>query len=278
MTPRYEGKPAHLAALQQRIRNLAEGQVFDRVQRALANVIVSQMLPAGVVKGGAAMKLRLGNTGSRFTADLDVARTTTMGDFATDFQQRLANGWQGFTGRLVARKGPSPEKVPPAYIMKPFDVKLMYRSRSWSTVPVEVGHDELGDTDHPEYRMAEDLRQLLLNIGFDTPIAVPVVATEHQIAQKIHACSEPNSERAHDLVDLQLLMHFEAHDMTLAARLCRRLFISRKKHLWPPTVLAGADWPSLYDEAASGLDVLATVEEAVEWTNQTIARLDAQPG
>jgi len=44
-----------------------------RLRRALANTVVGQMLPPGVVKGGTAMKVRVGEAGSRFTPDLDAA-------------------------------------------------------------------------------------------------------------------------------------------------------------------------------------------------------------
>jgi len=45
-----------------------------RIQRAIANTIAGQMLPAGVVKGGTAMKVRVGEQASRFTPDLDASR------------------------------------------------------------------------------------------------------------------------------------------------------------------------------------------------------------
>jgi len=60
----------NLAHLQRLIAELAgvDGEA-RRIQRAVANTIVGQMLPPGVVKGGTAMKLRLGEAGSRFTPD-----------------------------------------------------------------------------------------------------------------------------------------------------------------------------------------------------------------
>lgn len=50
----------------------------------MANAIVAQMLPDGSVKGGSAIKMRLGDGATRYTTDLDVARASTMEDFETE--------------------------------------------------------------------------------------------------------------------------------------------------------------------------------------------------
>lgn len=42
----------------------------------IANAIVAQMLPDGSVKGGSAIKMRLGDGATRFTTDLDIARAS----------------------------------------------------------------------------------------------------------------------------------------------------------------------------------------------------------
>ena len=41
-------------------------------------------------------------------------------------------------------------------------------------------------------------------LGFPEPGPVPCMRLEHQIAQKLHAASSPGSNRAHDLIDLQI--------------------------------------------------------------------------
>lgn len=46
----------------------------------MANTIVGQMLPDGAMKGGSAIKMRLGNAGTRFTSDLDIALATDLGE------------------------------------------------------------------------------------------------------------------------------------------------------------------------------------------------------
>lgn len=135
----YTGAPTNVRSLEQRIRNLegSDGLALRR-RIGMALVIVGQMLPEGAVKGGSAMALRFGR-GTRFTQDLDAARVQPLAAFRRDFEESLATGWAGFTGRLVERPAPRPSAVPTAYVMRPFEVKLDYRGRPWCTLKFELG-------------------------------------------------------------------------------------------------------------------------------------------
>ena len=125
----------------------AHGEDYLRARTAMANAIVGQLLPEGVVKGGSALKLRFGNAATRFTTDLDAARVHDIEVFIENLENRLSEGWCGFTGHVVPRSPAHPRDVPEQYVMQPFDVKLSYNGKSWLTVPLEVGHDEIGDAD-----------------------------------------------------------------------------------------------------------------------------------
>jgi len=256
--------------LEQRIRNLegSDGLALRR-RIGMALVIVGQMLPEGAIKGGSAMALRYGR-GTRFTQDLDAARVQPLAKFRSDFEESLAAGWVGFTGRLVEKAAPRPRAVPTAYVMQPFEVKLDYRGRPWCTVKFELGHNEIGDADEPEYQLAADLAGLFTEVGLEAPKPVPVMRADHQVAQKLHAVSGEGAERAHDLVDLQLLDHGEDLDLAKIAATCVRLFEYRRQQAWPPTVVAGKRWDTLYMEAAEGLDVLPTLDEAIDWVNEFV--------
>lgn len=271
----YSGAPTSVRSLEQRIRNLEgdEGLALRR-RVSMALVVVGQMLPGGVVKGGSAMALRYGR-GARFTQDLDAARVQVLIRFRNDFEEALAHGWAGFTGRLIERTAPRPPAVPTAYVMRPFDVKLDYRGRSWCTVKFELGHNEIGDADEPEHQLAADLAGLFTEVGLETPKPVPVMRADHQIAQKLHAVSSEGNERARDLADLQLLDTGEELDLGQVAATCVRLFEYRQQQAWPPSIVGGERWGTLYAEAAEGLDVLPTVEAAVEWTNDLVRRIAA---
>lgn len=142
--------------------------------------------------------------------------------------------------------------------MQPFEIRLAYQSRHWLTVPFELGHDEIGSTTHPELRIADDIVALFDALGLDKPAPIPVLALEHQIAQKLHACTAVNTrtgrnQRAHDLVDLQILSQEETVDMAAVGATARRLFTARQSHLLPALVIEDvpAEFPA---DPAAGLD------------------------
>jgi len=271
----YQDPPRSARSLEQRIRNL-EGDDGLALRRrvGMALVVVGQMLPEGAIKGGSAMALRYGR-GTRFTQDLDAARVQSLDRFRSDFEESLARGWAGFTGRLIEKAAPRPTGVPTSYVMKPFEVRLDYLGRPWCSVKFELGHNEIGDADEPDHQLALDLAILFTEVGLESPRPVPVMRADHQVAQKLHAASETGSERARDLVDLQLLDRGEELDLAQVASTCRRLFEYRRQQEWPPTIVAGNQWDTLYTEAADGLDVLAGLDEAIAWVNEFIRRIDA---
>lgn len=106
----YSDPPASVRSLEQRIRNLEGGDGLALRRRVgMALVVVGQLLPEGAVKGGSAMALRYGR-GTRFTRDLDAARVQSLARFRSDFEESLATGWAGFTGRLVGVRRESAER------------------------------------------------------------------------------------------------------------------------------------------------------------------------
>lgn len=250
-----------------------EGLV-QRRRVAMALVVVGQMLPDGAIKGGSAMALRYGRA-TRFTQDLDAAHSQPLASFKRHFEESLAQGWEGFTGRLVPKTAPRPSGVPSEYVMQPHDVKLSYHGKSWCTVKFELGHNEIGDAEEPEHHLAPDLSELFTTLGIKPPKQVPVMRSDHQIAQKLHAVSSPGSERARDLVDLQLLDGAEALDLNQVAATCSRLFQYRQRQTWPPTIAPGEEWESLYNEAAQHLPVRQNLDETIAWTNAFIHRITA---
>jgi hypothetical protein len=269
----YTSAPTSVRSLEQRIRNLEGDDTLALRRRVgMALVVVGQMLPEGAIKGGSAMALRYGR-GTRFTQDLDAARVQPLAQFRSNFEDSLATGWAGFTGRLVEKAAPRPTGVPTTYVMQPFDVKLDYQGRPWCTVKFELGHNEIGDADEPEYQLADDLAQLFIEVGLEVPKPVRVMRADHQVAQKLHAVSEPGSERARDLVDLQLLDKAEELDLAQVKATCLRLFEYRQRQAWPPTIETGAGWDTLYKAAIEEIDVLPDVVAAVMWVNQFVQRI-----
>ena len=182
--------PPNVESLNKRIRNEAgpNHRTEQRLRIAVASTVVGQMLPPGVVKGGASLTIRVGEVGSRFSSDLDVSRMqdTSADDYIAVLEQNLGMGWGGFSGRVVHEQAPAPPGIPLEYIMKPLSLKLDYRSRSWINLRFELGRDEVGSTKTPTFRIAPDTVILFALLGLPAPSAIPVLVVEHQMVQKLH--------------------------------------------------------------------------------------------
>ena len=245
-----------------------------RLRRFIGNVIVAQLLPAGAVKGGSSLKLRFGNLATRYTKDLDAARALGLDDYITKLEEKLRNGWSGFTGRVVKCKPAKVRDVDPQYVMKPYEIKLDYGGKPWQTIPLEIGHNEIGDADEPEAALSPDVPPIFEALGLLIPSEVYLMPLHFQIAQKLHAVTSVNNNRARDLIDLQLVMKNADVDLAKTRSTCLRLFSYRKKQSWPPEVQKYENWEELYDAAREELDVLPTVDSAIAWTNDLILRID----
>lgn len=251
-------------------------ETANRLRSAMANAIVAQMIGDGVVKGGSGLLFRFGGGATRHTMDLDTARRSDLDSFLAGLKARLAADWQGFSGIVVVKRPSAPRGIPFDYVMQPCEVKLAYKDSPWVTVNLEIGHNELGDADQCEFvSVPSELLQLFDFICIPPPSAIPAMRLEYQVAQKLHGCSAPRSSRAHDLIDLQIIMANVAIDLQKTAEICRRLFAYRKTHAWPPTIAKGENWDEAYSVQKLDLPVLPTVEEAIVWCNGLIAKIDS---
>lgn len=268
-------QPRRVADLFRAITALSKAS--DTTERRLValvgNVALSQMLPDSAIKGGTGLKLRFGERLTRDTPDVDTAFRGDLDDFRDRLAENLAAGWGGFSGTVTMGEKRAPKTVPEAYVMQPFRVTLTYRGRTFKGVDLEVGYDELEATtrEDAEFEMSDEVLGIFAALGLPVPAAVRVQPLHHQIAQKIHACTAPRSDRAHDLVDLQLIVPMT--DAGLVAETTKRLFKFRAEHEWPPTLSVRDGWEPLYADAAEGLEVLPTVAEAATWLNAYIAEL-----
>lgn len=248
-----------------------------RLARAMADVIVGQMLPDGVVKGGSSLMFRYGGAVTRYTKDVDTARSVELEAYLESLRLKLAEGWNGFTGKIVDVEPPSPPNVPKPYLMMPYDIKLQYLGKSWMTVRIEVGHNEIGDADAFETMLPDDIAAVFVDLGFPKPNEIPVMKLSYQVAQKLHAVSGINSDRAHDLIDLQLIDKYSILDLGDVRSKCERLFKYRCEQAWPPVIIKGDRWSSVYNEAYTTLRkqemVLSAVDDAIEWVNEFVNRI-----
>jgi len=269
--------PNSKANLDRAIQRYAKDNVRAVALRvSMANAIVAQMIGQGVVKGGTGLKFRYGDLATRVTLDLDTAWSTDLDSFLKDLDSKLKLGWSGFDGIVVVRRQSAPGGVPFDYVMQPCDVKLNYKGAPWYTVKLEIGHNEIGDADEAEsVSPPNEVADLFSYLCLPSPGDIPAMRLEFQIAQKLHGCSAPNSKRAHDLIDLQLILSRAEIDWPKTAEICRRLFAYRRVHDWPPKVEKGAGWESIYNAQRLDLPVLPTVDAAIAWANELIAKIDA---
>jgi len=264
--------------LDKAIARLAENdpKLTVDIRMSMANAIVGQFLPEGVVKGGTALKFRFGGANARYTMDLDTAWKSNLETFIKAFKVRLASGWEGFTGNLIVLPQASPRGLPFDYVMQPCEVKLSYMGRSWCSVRLEIGHNEVGDADKADMTpVPPDLASRFEELCFPVPSDLPLMPIPYQIAQKIHGATGDRSRRAHDVIDLQLIVaHMPDIDWAVVRSACHRIFAYRKCQNWPPVVVKGEGWNEVYAARKLDLPVLKTVDEAVAWTNDLIRKIE----
>jgi len=253
------------------------GQTIDfvNIRSLMANVIVGQFIPGAVAKGGSALKLRFGDLATRVTTDFDISFKESIDSVISTLREGLKRGWNGFDGEVVTQKPMRPKGIREAYVMKPYSVKLRYNNAPWCTVQLEIAFNEIGDADVADFEMSDEIPKVFESLGFPAPDPVPLMPLEYQIAQKLHGATEDGSERAHDLIDLQIVAVRGLPNLRKLKAVCRRLFAYRKKQSWPAKVVKNKDWDAIYSEERGSLPVLASMDAAIAWANDLIAKIDA---
>jgi len=247
------------------------------VRSLMANAIVGQFLPSGsVLKGGSSLRFRYGSGFSRNTMDFDAMRSGDLDEFIKSFRDSLKEGWNGFSGTARILERGNPHNVPFDYVMQPIDVKLTYRNNPWCSVRLEVSHSEVGAADESDTPPLQgEILDVFERMGFPSPRPVPLITLEHQLAQKLHAVSEPSerNRRAHDLIDMQIIFGNEKIDLHRLKMICEKLFLFRKRQPWPTPVVKRQDWDGIYTEQKRNISVLPTCDEAIDWANTVIDRI-----
>jgi hypothetical protein len=258
-----------------------EGVAVNRLQRWIWFMVVLAVLdrvrdeagePLFLLKGGAAMELRL-HLQARTTKDIDTVFREAMKSMLERLDEALQNGWGDF----------SFERTPPEPIKETRSVrlviKLSYRGKRWGTVQLEVAPAEGGSGDDVDTVDAIGIEQF----GLAGPDRISCLGIRYQIAQKIHACTEPPHEgkdenpRFHDTMDLILLRDLVEDDGWRAVRnACIDTFQTRAKHSWPPELIVYPSWPEAFAALAEGQDFpILAVEDAAAQVREMIIRIDA---
>ncbi len=162
-----------------------------------------------LLKGGVLLQHRL-NVPARATKDVDGLVRGDLDEFLLAIESALTAPW----GPLALRRTAVEIVNMPTKIIKPrrFDIILELRGVTWRRIQFEVSSDEAGiGQDHEAIEAAP-----LSGFGLPDPEMLVGIALRFQIAQKIHAVSDPHdppdsiNDRARDIVDLLLLRDLAA--------------------------------------------------------------------
>lgn len=295
--PEKTKEPASVAMLnswlQQAERRL--GSRGGRLAWLVASTIVIAALqraldatgqPHFLLKGGTLLQHRLPSAPTRATKDVDGLIRGDIDDFLVKLDDELAEPW----GPLTLRRDAVEVIQIPTRVIKPrrFDVVVELRGKTWRRVQVEIAPDEGGAGAAPE----PFAPPTLAGLGLPGPGVMVGIAMRYQVAQKIHACTDPHdppaatNDRARDLVDLLLLRDLAEIGENLAGvraavmdvfdvRARDAQALGRAERTWPCVVVAHPHWPTDFERAAADAQIDIGLDEAVAQLNAWLAQIDA---
>lgn len=243
-----------------------------------------------LLKGGTWLQHRL-NVTARTTKDVDGLVRGAIDAFLVALDGALAEPW----GPLTLRRGPVEVIETPTKVIKPrrFDLVLELRGVTWRRIQFEISPDEAGIGDVFEAVEPAPLDRF----GLPDPDALVGIAMRFQIAQKLHAASDPHdpptslNDRPRDIPDLLLLRDLiaetgapdlgEIRDACVAvfdARATEAIQLGRTPRQWPPVLVGHPHWANDYLRSASSAGLQVSLDEALEQANAWIVEIDRAHG
>jgi hypothetical protein len=253
------------------------------VVAALQRAVGPDGHPRFLLKGGAYLELRLGLE-TRATKDVDVLFRGNFDDFMDVLDTTLHDPWGALELQRTAVKTIENARR----VIKPrrFKIKLTVNGQTWRSIDVEAASDEGKAGANVEMFPSPPLG----HFGLPSPIEFAGIVFDYQVAQKLHACTDPHqppdtiNDRARDVVDLQLIrqaFYNNGIDLTELRAACIDLFEARaaetealglEPRTWPPLFIPHDHWQTDYQTAAAALGLAHTLEEAVAdlniWTTE----------
>ncbi len=167
--------------------------------------------------------------------------------------------WSGFAFRV---KG-TPERREHSF---KFELSALYQQRDWSTFEIEL---VFGEVSAAEQVAPYDLSAF----GLMLPDDIPCMTAAEQIAQKLHAVSDPHENRPRDLIDIHLLdSRLHPDDEELRDH-CMRTFHARGTHTWPPNIALRGGWERELRHMIDAIDPSLSVNQVVGTVQMLVARL-----
>jgi hypothetical protein len=198
--------------------------------------------PGFVVKGGVAVELRMREK-ARATRDLDIVVVGRGQDTVQTLRNALGGLYLDFSFRLRGEAHVMPNDTTRV------EVVVEFKGRAWGTVRLDLSDH------HPAEIEVEKVRALDLGeFGIFAPTELTCLSLRYQLAQKLHAMTEPHSldrpnERFHDLVDVLLLRDL-VKDLHSLRQACVKLFTVRATHAWPASFDPPAGWAAPFTAIA----------------------------
>ncbi|WP_159612756.1 nucleotidyl transferase AbiEii/AbiGii toxin family protein [Glutamicibacter sp. JC586] len=238
-----------------------------------------------LLKGETMLQYRLSGM-SRTTQDIDGLVRTDLDEFLGKLDATLTESW----GPLTMTRGEAQEIRVPTRIVNPrrFDIKVAIKGVTWRRVQVEISLDE----GNAGIRTEEIPSPSLAGFGLPTPERLVSLSMAYQIAQKIHASTDPHdpphevNDRARDVVDLLLLRDLatrtghpaleEIHNAVtdiFAARAVEAQAMGMPPRTWPVALVAHRHWLESYADAAKSAEVAIDLEHAVAELNEWLLSL-----
>lgn len=245
------------------------------VSAALQRAVDDSGAPLFLLKGGTMMQYRLPGM-SRTTQDIDGLIRGDIDAFLAELDGALSEPW----GPLTLVRDDVEIIDVPYLVVKPrrFHITVQLRGVTWRRVQIEIAPDEGGAGSAPDTFAAPSLA----GFGLPTPERIAGLSMSYQIAQKIHACTDPHSppvyinDRARDVVDLLLLRDLvratgnpspaeirRAIEDVFAARAAEAKIAGVQPRAWPATVTAHPHWDTSFARAAESATVDLTLTDAV---------------
>jgi hypothetical protein len=150
------------------------------------------------------------------------------------------------------------------------DVAIQHRTRAWQTVEVDLGPTSTTTIDLVEPTIAG-----LHEMGVPVTSPIRCITLSEQVAQKLHACTAPNtsSTRARDVLDILLIESLGQLDYS-AALVARRVFQERGTHDFPPDFIVPVLWrPELEALAAQLGFPFSSAAEIERMFRETVGRI-----
>lgn len=258
----------------------ASSETQARIQRRIALVAIAAMLdsahkpdgePLFVVKGGSALELRY-ESQARATRDIDLEFAGTLDEIHRTVVTCVDAGWSGFSGRVL---DPQPLSIPWGSVTgQRLTVRLTYVDRAFANIPLEIVTSK-----SPEMEYVHSLR--LDPVGLPSPDPIPCLSLPYQVAEKLHACTDPLdgervNDRVSDLMDLILIKDLSPNlDLSMTRRACVIVFAERATHPWPPVVSFSQRFDQLWNALVvdTGFSI-TNLTDAAERVNSLITVID----